>query len=363
MRAQDPITEDAIPDLLKELGSPWGSQLELDLTPWEPSSGGPCADFRVRLRWVDQTYEFVAECKSRSTPKAIDQALIQARRASQATGLPPMIIVPYLNERWLDRLADEAVSGIDLSGNGIAIVPGRLMLRSAGRPNRYPESQPTKYAYRGATSIVPRVFLRQPRFESVSAIKEAIETRGGSVALSTVSKALARMTEDVLVERAGSRIMLVQPDALLDKLRDNFRAPSARTTIRVKITGPIATLFQRANEQRDRPRLVLSGSSSQDRYTAGMRSDEPIAYCKRLKELRDRVGDRCEESERFADLTIIETSDRTPFFDVLCDEAGMVYASPVQSYLELACGDKRDQDMANEIRILILRDVANTPGS
>ena len=356
MRSQPPITEDAIPDLLSNLGSPW-ARLRFELIPWESGHVGPRADYRVRLRWEDETYEFVAEFKSRSTPKAIDQALVQARRSSRATGLPPMIIVPYLDERRLDRLADEGASGIDLSGNGIVIVPGRLLLRRSGRPNRYPESQPTKHAYRGATSIVPRVFLCQPEFESVSAIKEAIERRGGAVAMSTVSKALARMVEDMLIERSASRIALMQSDALLDRLRDDFREPSERATVRVKIAGPMPPLFRRANEARARPLLVLTGATSQDRYSAGMRSDEPVAYCERLSEVRNRVGDQWTETERFADLTVVETSDRTPFFDARTDRDGLTYASPIQSYLELAAGDKRDQEMAGEIRKIIIRGV------
>jgi hypothetical protein len=357
MRPQPSITEDAIPDLLRDLGSPWGDQLQLEIIPFESSNGGPSADYRVRLRWDEETYEFVAECKSRSTPKAIDQAIFQAQRFSASTGLPPMIIVPYLDERRLDRLADEAVSGIDLSGNGIAIVPGKILLRRSGQPNRYPESQPMKYAYRGATSVVPRVFLCQPEFESVSAIKDAIAARGGSVALSTVSKALARMTEDVLIERSESRIAIVQPDLLLDKLRDDFQTPSTRTTVRVKIAGPIAAFFKRANASCKRTQLVLSGASSQDRYSAGMRTDDRIAYCERLSELRQRVGDQWDETERFADLTVVETSDRAPFFDARTDKSGLVYSSPIQAYLELAAGDKREQEMAGEIRAVILREV------
>ena len=357
MRPKPPITEDAIPELLRDLGSPWEAQLDLELIPWESGNSGPRADYRVRLRWDDQTYDFVAEFKSRSTPMAIDQALSQAQRFSQSTGLQPMIIVPYLDERRLDRLADEGVSGIDLSGNGIAIAPGRLLLRRSGRPNRYPESRPTKYAYRGATSIVPRVFLCQPEFESVSAIHEAITERGGAVALSTVSKALARMVEDVLIERSDSRIALMQPDSLLDKLRDDFREPPQRAKVRVKIVDAVAALFKRANGDRKRPQLVLTGASSQDRYSAGMRSNELLAYCERLSELRKRAGDQWDETERFADLTVIETSDRTPFFDSRTDRGGLTYASPIQAYLELAAGDKRDQEMASETRRVILRAV------
>ena len=359
MRSQEPITEAAIPALLEALGAPWGPQVNLKLTTGKRTKGRPNADFRVRLRWVDQTYDFAAECKSRSTPKAIDEALLQVRRYSQAAGLPPMIIVPYLDERRLDRLADEGVSGIDLCGNGIAIVPGRLLLRRSGQPNKYPESQPSKYAYRAATSIVPRAFLTQPRFASVSEIQAAIAARGGAVAMSTVSKALARMAEDVLVERADARMTLVQPAALLDKLRENFRPPSVRASIRVKVNGPIAALFKQVNESSGAPRLVLTGTASQDHYAAGMRSDELTAYCGSLKEIRTRAGSLFQETERFADLTLIETSDRTPFFDARRNKAGVTYASPVQAYLELASGDKRDKEMANDIRTVILRETAN----
>ena len=105
--------------------------------------------------------------------------------------------------------------------------------------------------------------------------------------------------------------------------------------------------------------LVLTGTASQDHYAAGMRSDELTAYCGSLKDIRTRAGSLFQETERFADLTIIETSDRTPFFDARKNKAGMTYASPVQAYLELASGDKRDKEMANDIRTVILRETAN----
>ena len=363
MRAQASITEAEIPALLEALGAPWGPEVSLKVTPSKKAARRPNANFRVRLRWANDAYDFAAECKSRSTPKAVDEALLQVRRCGQAAGLPPMIIVPYLDERRLDRLAEEGISGIDLSGNGIAIVPGRLLLRRSGQPNRFPESQPSKYAYRDATSIVPRVFLMQPRFDTVSEIQAAIAARGGAVALSTVSKALVRMVEDVLVDRTGGRIALVQPDALLDKLRENFRPPSVRASIRVKVTGPIAALFKQVNEGSAAPRLVLTGTASQHRYAAGMRSDEVAAYCGSLRDIRARAGSMFKETERFADLTIMETGDRTPFFDARTDKPGAACASPVQAFLELAVGDKRDKEMANDIRAAILRETARAMGS
>lgn len=363
MPANLSVTESTMPALLEEVGSPWGEQVTVELVDGPRGRGRRGAGRRVRVRWGDASFEFVAVLKSRSTPKAIENALLEARDAAASSGVPAMLVVPHLDERRLDRLAEESVSGIDLCGNGIVVVPGRLLLRRSGRPNRYPDSQPTRYAYRGATSIVPRVFLCRPVFGSVGAIREAIAERGGSVAPSTVSKALARMVEDVLVERDASRITLVQPDALLDRLRGDFRMPQAQRVVRVQVASGLPGLFARVNEAGERPRLLLSGVSSQDRYAAGLRFDEPVAYCERLSEVRERAGDRWQASERFADLTVMETGDRAAFFDARTDERGVACASPVQAYLELAAGDRRDREMAGEIRAAVLREVEEAMAS
>jgi len=58
-------------------------------------------------------------------------------------------------------------------------------------------------------------------------------------------------------------------------------------------------------------------------------------------------------------LKVIETRDPTPFLDARPEDGGVAAASPVQAYLELAtAGDKRDTEMAGEIRARILRDLA-----
>ena len=144
---------------LGSLPSPWGPDVPLSIEPWPRPGLSMSPDFQVELRWGDRTFSFVAEAKRRSTPAVLEQAADQALRIAEATGRLPMVIVPYLTESSLDRLVQRGVSGIDLSGNGVAIAPGVLYLRRSGRPNRYPESQPMRYAYRGATSVVPRVFL------------------------------------------------------------------------------------------------------------------------------------------------------------------------------------------------------------
>ncbi len=344
--------------------APWPSQIEMKIEPWPRRRGfarTPSAScegqphYRVRIRWKGKQFIFVAEAKGRSTPSVIDAAIQQAKRCALLVKLQPMIIVPYLDEARLERLAQAEVSGIDLSGNGMVIVPGRLLLRRAGNPNLYPESQPMRFVYRGATSVVARAFLCRSRYSSVRDLKEEIDSRGGEVALSTVSKALKRMIEDVLIDRSSTEIRLIQPDALLARLAENFQQPKQVQTINIKSDIPIREFLGVANLHGERRSIVLSGASSQDRYTAGLRSDTPLAYCKDLATIRASLGDDWEEHDRSASLTIVETEDRTPFFDARRDADGILVASPVQAFLELVNGEKRDREMAQTIREQILR--------
>ena len=59
---------------------------------------------------------------------------------------------------------------------------------------------------------------------------------------STVSKALTRMEEDVLIERRGRALRLLQADALLDRLLDAFVTPRVPTRATSKLAVPIEEL-------------------------------------------------------------------------------------------------------------------------
>ena len=363
------ISESAIPELFAGLGSVFGRQVTLALRSarQRDAPGRPFADFAVSLAvslaWGGDQYEFAAEAKTRNTPRVVEDAVRQARRRAAESGRLPMVIVPFLGEQRIERLEEEGVSGLDLCGNGLIVIPGRLLLRRTGQPNRYPESRPSRFAYRGATSLVPRVFLRRAEYSSVGQVQEEIRAAGGAVALSTVSKALARMADDLIVDRSDGRIVLLQPDKLLDALAKSFAAPKPERTVQLKTPLSVADFFRRARSAAGGSdpalRVALSGASSQDRYSAGLRADVPIVYADDLDELKRRVGEAWKPVDRFANLQVIETRDPAPFFDARSDDGGAVFASPVQAYLELAAaGDKRDAEMADQVRARILRDLA-----
>jgi hypothetical protein len=361
-----PPPKTAIPEIIKGLAPIFGKQIEIQVraTNSFDSRTRAVADFLVRVSWQGQWFEFAAEAKGRNTPRVLEDALRQTRRWASESGRLPMVIVPFLGEKRIERLLDEGVSGLDLCGNGLVLVPGRMLLRRTGLPNRYPESRPARFAYRGATSQVPRAFLRRAEYSSVSQIKDEIESAGGSVVLSTVSKALARMADDLIIDRTADRIVLLQPDKLLDTLAENYILPRPERVEQAKTPLSLAALFGRVTQASEREgpcansRLVLSGMSSQDRYSAGIRADTPMLYTDNLGEIRRRLEGVWQPTERFADLTLIETRDPTVFFDARSDDAGVLIASPVQAYLELNAGrEKRDLEIAQQIRSRILRDI------
>ncbi|MEZ0390134.1 MAG: hypothetical protein ACAI34_23850, partial [Verrucomicrobium sp.] len=103
------------------------------------TGSGEKADARVGLAMPDgqEVFQFVVEAKTRATPQAIQLAVAQARSAASEQGEWPMILVPYLAPERILELEKEGVSGVDLCGNGVVVVPGRLWVVRVGEPNLY----------------------------------------------------------------------------------------------------------------------------------------------------------------------------------------------------------------------------------
>jgi len=84
---------------------------------------------------------------------------------------------------------------------------------------------------------------------------------------------------------------------------------------------------------------------------------EPIDsfYCSNLESLLKRLRGRIEQNSRFPNVTFAETDDEFVYFD---PREGLL-ASPVQAYLELARGDKREQETAEQVARAILERLRN----
>ena len=315
-------------------------------------------DVLIEALWKGQRYRFIAEIKSRSAPTYVRAAIDAACGKAKPPKTFPMIIVPYLGEDQLLKLEQQEVSGIDLSGNGLVIVPGRLFVLQTGRPNRYRENVPIKNVYRGKISMASRVFLLRPRYEAVNQILEEVTKRGGSLAISSISKVVRRLEEDLIVGRQRGAIRLLQTDKVLEKLAGEYQAPSLRKIFVGTTTWQpdriARRLFEMAQETGNR--MAVTGSSSVSQYGVMAREQEISIYCTDIEAvvsspLNERV---IEETERFANVRILETSDDLVYFDIR-NKDGIPWASPIQTYVELMSGDKRDRETASQIAENLLK--------
>jgi len=164
---------------------------------------------------------------------------------------------------------------------------------------------------------------------------------------------LKTLEEDLIVGRDG-QIRLLQPDKLLEKLSQSFTLPqlTARARMKVSLEGTaIYEILGRRSEELNLP-IVATGITSAGRYTVMQRGEMISIYCPRAKTLLERLPGS--QTDRFPDLEILETADETAYFDAR-QEDSFIWASPVQVYLELMAGDKRDQETAAQIEDNLLR--------
>lgn len=317
-------------------------------------------DAVVEIAWDGRVFQFGAAYKSRSTPKVINMAIHQIEEETRQKALHPLLVAPHFSGERLRDLEHRSVSAIDLCGNGIVVVPNKLFVFRTGAPNRFSSSAPIKNIYRGTSSLVARVLLLRPQYFGVNDVHGEIVRRGGKVALSTISKVLKVLEEDIIVGREGRTIRLLQPEKLLDRLIANFTRPRIERSLLGKVNVDRSVLpkilVDAAKEQS--VRLSTTGVGSVGRYAVIAKEDILALYCMDRDRLLARVP--LEEETFFPNVELLETDDDMAYFDIRY-ENGYPWASPIQTYLELMAGEQRSRETADQVKRLILQELAEQP--
>ena len=263
-------------------------------------------------------------------------------------------------------LEAKKVSGIDMCGNGVVLCDNFMMFRS-GQPNCYRSSSSIKNVYARNSSMVARAFLCKSNFPTVQAILGEVNARNLLVSKyartpmsqSTVSKCLKSLEEDLIVGRKDE-IRLLQTDKLLAELAENYRPPLRNHRISCKTptgTDPMAALSEGA--ERTSVPVALTGLSSVNRYAVMQRGEVIEAYCPNITQLLEQSS--LVEANRFPEIELFEVSEESVFFDSRENVAGVWAASPVQTYLELMSGDKRDKETADQVKAFIFSELGRRP--
>lgn len=319
----------------------------------------------ICVTWQGQQATFVVEVKALWTPKVIREAIYQIQAAGKKLQSLPMIIVPYLSEEALRELEGENVSGVDLCGNGIVIAPGRLYVYRSGNPNQFRNVTAIKNIYRRNSAMVSRAFLTQPVFQRVVEIRTAVNQRNlfgewiaQPMTLSTVSKVLAGLEEDLIAGRDGSAIRLLQAEKLLSKLVESYTPPQTDNIVNWKLPGmlgddAINKLLRKAFCS-NIP-AVITGAGSVSQYAVMQTGETLSIYCPAPMDWLTQLPGM--QTDRFPTISLLQTTEAAVYFDSRLND-GLRWASPVQSYLELMKGDKRDQETAQQVKERILHEIA-----
>jgi hypothetical protein len=326
--------------------------------PFTVKGRSAAMDALLTLGWQGRTYRFGVETKRLWTPKVIAEAMAAARENAGKASVYPLILIPYLSEERVLALEAEGISGIDLCGNGVVVVPNELLVLRTGFPNCFRWEGTIKNVYRKNSSIVARTFLLVPQFDSVKEALAEIRRRGGDVAAATVSKVCKSLEADLVLERGrgadpvARRLRLLQPEKLLDLLADNYVPPEVSQTFRGKCSLPPEVLRERLakGEVNSGVRVVLTGASSVEAYAVMAREPVQCFYCTDVGKIVTSLAGDVRETPRFANVTFQETRDDFVYFDRRPDLA----ASPIQAYLELIKGDNREKETADQVRRMIL---------
>ena len=313
--------------------------------------GGADAQIDLAFKGQDDSYSFVVEMKRQNTPMAIQDAMRQVRGYAKNMG-EPLLMVPFLSPERLKELEKEQVSGVDLCGNGIVVVPNRITVMRTGYPNKYPESRPLNNPYRGRSAMVARMLLTRPQWKSLKDLLEAIQQAGAKLSLPQASKAVQALRDDLMVSKGDGAITLRDPLRLLDKLGAEWRKPriSGRKSLRL----PNGLEFARVLSSNSLLQWSMTGEYSVKRYAVFAEGGPRRIAVSSMPLALTLLGGIEESVPNFGDLELIETDEAGYFFENEIDEFGIRWASPLQTWLELQSGDARQQDAARGLREQIL---------
>lgn len=206
-------------------------------------------DVKIVLSHGETRVEVFGEIKNACTPKQVKEiapwlARMKAIRPDAAFAL----ICPALSEQAQAICTEHQIDFIDLAGNVSIDVPGKLSIRQRVPLKGRAASRPPGFRdpFAGRASRVLRVLLHRPGEWTLTQIAQELAAESqrnplGSwnfaISLGSISKTLRSLEEQLLVRRRASRLILAEPEQLLVRWAEKYRA-RGRGRLRGSLTLP-----------------------------------------------------------------------------------------------------------------------------
>ena len=190
-------------------------------------------DLVLTLDFGGKLLKVYGEIKSQITPKVLRQfgpwlARLKALSPKELYAL----ICPFLSPQSQRYCMENKIDFIDLSGNVLLRVPGKVLIQRLGRPNKYRGRQLFRNPFAGASSRVVRVLLQFPNqawtvtgIEKELAQESEQQDREGmfELSISSISKTLQSLEEELLIRRDKSKIIVPEPRRVLIRWAEKYQ--------------------------------------------------------------------------------------------------------------------------------------------
>lgn len=321
----------------------------VNLVP-DKSNDNTIADLVLELRYAGKSVKFLAEVKNRSVPQVVNTGITKILNLVNTAGEKyyPVLVLPFLSKSVVEQLKESQVSGLDLNGNYFISTEEIVGIR-LDRKNEYKESTPIRNVFTGNSSIVGRFLLKKNKaYNSLNEIYNEIRRLGGELSLSTVSKVLSRLTEDLIIRKDVSGIYVIQPEKLLLNLALNYKSPNPLKILRLRLPAN----RKEAEELLDKyfNKWIWSGETSSDTYATTTAPQEFTAYTKGFYNSEEilKLADI-----RFYNCTLLILPKEQNY---LLFDSDRKFASKVQTYIELMQLGKREKEVAFDLEKEILNE-------
>lgn len=306
------------------------------------------------------SFKAVVEIKTVATPQNILMAaqLLKACVSNDdQEDKIPLLVAPYIGTKQAKILAENGISWLDLSGNMLIRVSNLIYIERTGRPNRFPDTAPIKKIFQGTSSLVIRALLLRPEgFSSLYEIVDFINARDAKITLSTVSKVLKSLEEELLVNRSKSLITSADPKKLLEKLAEGYRNSTER-----KRRNSYRFVIEGIEQMSDGITALCKDYLACGFYAAQIKglavTDQKMIFVKDIEQFRRKAERKLVSvtpDAEFGNVIITETNDPGVWFNADYRITVSV-VDDIELYLEMMVETPRGPKIAEQLKRQILQ--------
>ena len=314
-------------------------------------------DARIDLDHDGSRYALIIEIKPNGEPRfarsavyELESCIAHLRRSEHQDGTRqfiPMLVSPYLSPAARSICLDHKVAYLDLYGNAhLAFGPVYIERSIPDRPKS--EARALRSLFTPRAGAILRVLLRDPTLAwRVTNLAEA-----ANASLGYVSKVRNALLDREWVEIRDDGLVLVQPDALLNTWRDNYRQPAGHRIsgytvlhgdqLRNRLSGSL-------NPGPQPPRAICASNSAAEWIAPYVRGGTQSFYADGHGARILQEALQLTHAARGANVILRIPRDETLFEDAVQPTPGIYCANPVVTYLDLWNGNDRDREAADHL--------------